>query len=231
MKRAANKRASTRARFSLALAVVAAAALIGPLASTARADSSCVQPGYAAFYIWVAHEYTYAIKGSSVPSVPGGGPIDAIIRGRHVWNNTTNTCGYSDASNLTAYNQTSSANIGFSQGDGYNRIDFGRTNFSGCNGAVACTALQVRQNAFIQEVDTRFNNALAWRTDGANAGHDIWNTSSHESGHAIGFDHVGGTWLTMYPDETTVGELRKRTLACGDVRALRFFYGGTIPNC
>jgi hypothetical protein len=212
------------------LATTIVLALLGPLASSAHADSSCIQAAYSNPYIWSAHQYTYAIKGSSVPSVPGGAPIDNIIKGRHVWNNTTNTCGFSDLSDLTAYNQTSSASIGFSRGDGYNRIDFGSNNFSGCAGSVGCTALQL-SGPFIQEVDTRFESSLEWRTDGVSSGHDIWNVSAHESGHAIGLQHASGDWLTMYYTETTPGELRKRTLACGDVRGLRSLYGGALPSC
>jgi hypothetical protein len=211
------------------LVVGLALALVGSAAGVAQADSSCIQAGYSPQYAWGAAEYTYAIKGSSVPSVPGGGSIDAIIRGRHVWNNTTNTCGYSDVTSFTAYNQTSNANVGFSRGDGFNRIDFGSANFSPCDGAVACTAQQ-GSGPFLSEVDTRFNSALPWRTDGGAGGYDIWAVSAHESGHALGLDEAPGDWQTMY-FSGSAGELRKRTLGCGDVRGLRFLYGGALPSC
>jgi len=183
-----------------------------------------VQPVYDPQAVWAGAGYTYALKGSTF-LVPGS--IDAAIRGRHVWNNTTNTCGYGDVTDFTARNQTDDANVGFSRWDGYNRLDFGSTSsIPGCETAVACTFRGI-SGGWIVETDTRFSSRYLW---GGSGGYDIWATGSHEAGHALGLEHAPGDWQTMYAT-INLGEQRKRTLGCSDVRGLRALYGGALPSC
>lgn len=178
---------------------------------------------------WFSYAYHYRIN-SSIPSIPGNAH-GQILSGHHVWNNTTNPCGYADLTSFTAYSDGNTTAHGGSN-DGVNVVDFGSMSggFSSCNtaGILACTLFWTT-SSYMTGADIRFNSSVAWyATSGAppSGYYDVYSTATHESGHALGLGHTSGgstNYLTMYPFQCS-GCIRERDLGRGDVNGLRALY-------
>ncbi len=196
----------------------------------AASDAGCTQNSYSFENLgWFSYAYHYRIN-SSIPSIPGNAH-GQILSGHHVWNNTTNPCGYADLTSFTAYSDGNTTAHGGSN-DGVNVVDFGSMSggFSSCNtaGILACTLFWTT-SSYMTGADIRFNSSVAWyATSGAppSGYYDVYSTATHESGHALGLGHTSGgstNYLTMYPFQCS-GCIRERDLGRGDVNGLRALY-------
>ncbi len=74
--------------------------------------------------------------------------------------------------------------------------------------------------------DQRFNQSKAWNHSGSSCCYDVWNVAAHETGHSIGLDDITGSSheeLSMY-GSTYPGDVKRRTLARGDILGMRAKY-------
>jgi hypothetical protein len=188
-----------------------------PPGVTARAvDDSCRNGAYQAVNRLTDPRYRYLGRGLSAVR------RRAVIRGHHAWDETRNSCGYKDQSNVASSFAGATSRSVHSQADGRNVVDFGRlADLCGSGATLACTWTFNRP---ITETDQRYNSAFRWSTTGRAGTYDIESAAAHETGHSIGLGHTSASpFLTMYP-QICAGCTRARTLARGDVRGLRAIY-------
>lgn len=109
--------------------------------------------------------------------------------------------------------------------DGVNAITFEDLTGTSSQGAIAVTwTWRNRATKAIVEADMSMNTAYPWNTDGTPGFMDVQNIATHEAGHAFGLDHVSEPEHTMYT-YGSAGEVKKRTLECGDIAGVRKLYG------
>ncbi|MBI3089927.1 MAG: matrixin family metalloprotease [Candidatus Tectomicrobia bacterium] len=75
----------------------------------------------------------------------------------------------------------------------------------------------------IIEVDTAFNPAVHFTTDGSATGFDLQSVVTHELGHALGRDHTGLIHATMFGTGAP-GSIRQRTLSQDDIAGISVIY-------
>ena len=187
-----------------------------PRRVTRAIDDSCRNGAYSAVnrlgnprYRYFAHSLSSARR-------------RAVVRGHHAWDETRNSCGYTDQSNVASSYAGRTSVAVHTRADGRSVVDFGR--LAGLCGSAATLACTWTFNRPISESDQRYNSAFRWSTTGRAGTYDIESAAAHETGHSIGLGHVSSSaFLTMYP-QICAGCTRARTLARGDVRGMRAIY-------
>lgn len=185
-----------------------------------------------------ANRYTYF---TNVSSMAGGTAWrEQIVRGHHAWNDTFNSCGFTDQTNFTAYHGGGTSLNASASSDGTSVVDFGSLEPFGVTTANTLAATRIwwqYDSSFtdIVETDQRYESPpqtsfcssdCPWSTNGAAGAFDIFAFASHESGHSLGLRHATSStdnWLTMSP-LTYRGAIRWRDLGKGDVSGMRRLY-------
>jgi hypothetical protein len=135
-------------------------------------------------------------------STPGYLNLDntlTSLRGARIaWESNQNWCGIADASTMNfTYQGTTTLSYGQ---NGVSTVGFGDVGNTGCGaGVLACTLRIWNGSNVITEADTRLSTAVTWHNGGQSGTFDVQSVQTHESGHAIGFDHVNDSTNVMYP--------------------------------
>lgn len=170
--------------------------------------------------------FVYRIRHATVPF---GNAITAIQAGHNRWNNTSNSCGFSDTSESTnfSYAGDSGANGVHSYSDGSSIADFGSlSNVGVTDSAVIAATWTWRLGTTIVETDQRYSSSRSWTTSGASGAFDIEAVATHETGHSLGLADQysqSNSNLTMY-GRTNPGSTKQRTLGRGDILGMRALY-------
>lgn len=185
-----------------------------------------------------ANQYTYF---TNVASMAGGTAWrEQLVRGHHTWNDTFNSCGFTDQTTFTAYHGGGTSLRANPSSDGTSVVDFGSLDPFGVTTAntLAFTRIWWQYDSSftdIVETDQRYESPpqtsfcaadCPWSTNGAAGAWDLFAFGSHESGHSLGLRHATSSefgWLTMSPT-TYRGAIRWRDLGKGDVSGLRRLY-------
>jgi hypothetical protein len=199
--------------------------------------SACDDPSYVRYVgtpHWLSGGYDYRIDPRNLPS--GDSTELRLVEGHQSWDNSHNDCGLADTSPFY------SAFVGIDyrsadQRDGVNMVDFANDPTPlGCPaGSIACTHFYYYADSHeMVEADMRFDTSgadwysgtggyLACTASGIGR-YNVRSVATHESGHALGLDHVSGSPdLTMYPTASPC-DAAPYTLGYGDVLGLRALY-------
>jgi matrixin len=181
-------------------------------------DDSCTNGAFTVLKRLANPRYGYTVAGRTMSLAFRR----AIVRGHHAWDDTRNSCGYTDQDNVfSSYRGTTGGSI-HTVADGRSVVDFGRLDaLCGSAATLACTWTF---NNPITETDQRYNRAFRWSTTRRQGYYDVESAAAHETGHTIGLGHAGTSpFLTMY-QQICAGCTRGRTLGRGDVRGMRALY-------
>jgi len=142
----------------------------------------------------------------------GGQGLNAAAALQAAMNSWTNV---PNASHILTYAGTTTA--GFAT-DGINAISWGTGN--GCaDPCLALTALVIQSGQLIVESDITFNDAEAWRSNGADF--DIQAVATHELGHGLGIHHTDLTAALQPTMSAVYFGTDGRTLEADDQAALQ----------
>jgi hypothetical protein len=166
-------------------------------------------------HVWTHTMNWYWNQGSTPGNLNLTNTLTGLRNARIEWESVVDWCGFDD---LSTMNFTYQGTTTLSYGDnGVNTVGWGNIATSGCTGSnvIACTRTEWDANNHLTEADTRFSATTSWANNGASGYEDVQSTFAHESGHAIGFDHVTDSTNVMYPTIFT-GDLSNRELGKGD---------------
>ena len=158
---------------------------------------------------------TWKLSASTVPASVVSGAYTAVQNSFATWNNADNGKHFFEGGQTNAKN---------TRLDGTNAIMWKRLAPS----TIGVTYVWYRTSTNeVVEIDTAFNSRYPWAIFDSNAGecqsspdaYDVQNIATHEFGHWVGLDDLysgSDIDLTMYGFGAG-GELKKRTLAAGDI--------------
>jgi hypothetical protein len=204
-----------------------AATEVDPLPATsgvaAVSSDACTNAQYTLWLgSWTGRVYGYHVNRSRFNY--NDTSVASIVAGHRNWDNTTNSCGLNDITNLTSVHQGSTSETIHTVPDGVSVTDRGDLASVGCAGALACTWLFTNGAGVSTETDQRFNEDITFSNVGADGAYDFQAVATHETGHSIGLNHASSSnQLTMYPT-IGAGSTGARTLAKGDVMGMRARY-------
>jgi hypothetical protein len=189
---------------------------------------------------WDGDGYGYTVNPANMP----GNASRAIARltdGHRTWNQTLDRCKNRKTDRFHAdYHGTSSFSIG-DHHDGHNVVGFstGKIADRDCGkagrDAIACMAMRKPHScglphpnaACFTEADIIFDGRRPWwsrlSVRKCLAQYDIWNVSTHETGHTLALEHIKNKASVMYPRANYCDSTR-RVLAQPDVQGIRYLY-------
>lgn len=110
--------------------------------------------------------------------------------------------------------------------DGHSEIAF-VSDWTDDPALLAVTQTWFTEDGEIVEFDIALNvEGHAWSLEGAPRRSDLWNTLSHELGHAIGLGHDPVEAASTMFTSAEAGETEKRDLAASDHAVAAYLYGG-----
>jgi hypothetical protein len=166
-------------------------------------------------HVWTQTLNWYWNQASTPGNLDLTNTLNGLRNARVEWESVVDWCGYDDLSTMN-FTYQGTTTLGYGD-NGVNTVGWGNISTTGCTGSniIACTRTEWDGNNHLQEADTRFSDAIAWANNGAANNEDVQSTFAHETGHAIGFDHVNDSTNVMYPTIFT-GNLTNRELGNGD---------------
>lgn len=183
-------------------------------------DPSTSNPGAYALTGWVTGSKEYRVNYDSIPSTVVN-PQEAITRSFAVWE-----------TNGVTFNEGAPTTVKRYKYDGQNVVIWGHVP----SGAIAVTYTWYdSRSGQALECDTVMGSSLPWKWTGASnpdatcgdlLAYDVQNILTHELGHWMGLADLYEAEnhdLTMY-GYGDKGELKKDTLAAGDINGLRALY-------
>ena len=194
----------------------------GQVAIAAVAGDACTNSAFNFWETsWPTRDYNYYVNRSRFNY--NDTSVGSIVDGHRNWDNTFNSCGLNDITNLDSHHLGSTAETIHTYPDDRSVVDRGSLS-SICPGALACTWLFIDGAGRTSESDQRYNENFTFSNVGAAGAYDYESVAAHESGHTIGLDHANSsTALTMY-FQIGSGTTHARSLAKGDVLGLRARY-------
>ena len=170
---------------------------------------------------WGAFPMRWRINVRSIPrGLPRAATVLAARRARGVWASNANRCGVPDASRASfRYMGATTRPLGR---NGTSSVGFGDVDAMGgvCRGALASTFTWMAGGRGIEtdvRLDARPVRPYTVATPPPVRRIDVWSVVVHETGHALGFGHVGDASNVMYPRLVPGGSHRR--LGLGDARA------------
>lgn len=165
-------------------------------------------------HFWTQTMNWYWNQGSTPGNLDLTLTLSALRGARIEWESNVNWCGIADGSTMNfTYQGTTTASYG---DNGINTVGWGNIAQTGCPaGSAACTRTEWDGSNHITEADTRMDASGNWANNGAANYADVQSVMAHETGHAIGFDHVTTSSNVMYPT-IFLGDTSNRELGRGD---------------
>jgi hypothetical protein len=166
--------------------------------------------------------------------------MNRLKDGHRVWDKTIDRCNrWRDRDNFQS-NLTSERVVPICCDDGENVVgfmpaapyeDFCEESFDPDSLACTITTIEtfLRDPDRIIDADMAFDASVAWfagyrqASCASSSKYDLFDAASHESGHALGLDHVRNPDMLMYPEANSCFAAL-RTLGLGDMRGLRHLY-------
>jgi hypothetical protein len=181
--------------------------------------------------------YSYYLDDRGQPRVRGGARgnvVRAVVAAHRTWDDVVNRCGLAHGVAFKARYRGLTRRSAYNRHDRVSVVGWGRPSAWGypCDAAnvIACTWFVTDSHGVATESDTllRRSNGIWSALPGSTpAGvYDLRGMLTHEAGLAIGIAETGDRahrWLTQF-DTEFAGDGRLRTLALGDVLALREKY-------
>jgi hypothetical protein len=166
-------------------------------------------------HVWTQTLNWYWNQASTPGNLNLTNTLTGLRNARVEWESVVDWCGFDDLSTMNfTYQGTTTLGYGH---NGVNTVGWGNIGATGCTGSnvIACTRTEWDGNNHLTEADTRLSDAAPWANNGALGYYDVQSDFAHETGHAIGFDHVTDSTNVMYPTLFT-GDVSNRALGKGD---------------
>ncbi len=167
---------------------------------------------------WATMPVEFKVDPTNSLSLDESGVVSAVVSAGGQW---------SGAAGAAISSRFRGAKVGLEAGyDDVNVVMF-RDVWEWSPDLLAVTQTWSRQDGEIVDFDMMINaEDHAWTLDGQSDATDLWNTVSHEFGHALGIGHNGEDHAaTMYPVAVD-GETMKRDLDVSDQQIAAFLYPG-----